>query len=52
MGTPMMDQCDLEELAQTAAAKNRWIFLFTAAPIRAAGGAGAPLQPRRHLLIT
>jgi kynurenine formamidase len=45
MGTPMMDQCDLEELAQVAAAKNRWTFLFTAAPIRASGGTGAPLNP-------
>jgi kynurenine formamidase len=45
MGTPMMDQCDLEELAQVAAAKNRWTFLFTAAPLRAAGGTGAPLNP-------
>jgi kynurenine formamidase len=45
MGTPMFDQCDLEEISKVAAARNRWTFLFTAAPLRAAGGTGAPLNP-------
>jgi kynurenine formamidase len=45
MGTPMLDQCDLEELSRTAIARNRWTFLLTVAPIRAAGGTGAPVNP-------
>ena len=45
MGTPMLDQCDLEELARTAAARKQWTFLLTVAPIRAAGGTGAPVNP-------
>ena len=45
MGTPMVDQCDLEPLAQAAAQRNRWTFLVTMAPIRATGGTGAPLNP-------
>ena len=31
MGTPMLDQCDLEELAKTCAARKRWTFLFSVA---------------------
>jgi kynurenine formamidase len=45
MGTPMFDQCDLEPLAKAAAARNRWTFLLTAAPLRATGGTGSPLNP-------
>ena len=45
MGTPMFDQCDLEELSKAAASRNRWTFLFTAAPLRVTGGTGAPINP-------
>jgi kynurenine formamidase len=45
MGTPMFDQCDLEELGKAAAARKRWTFLFTAAPLRVTGGTGAPINP-------
>ncbi len=45
MGTPMIDQCDLEELSQAAAARNRWIFLFTAAPLPVIGGTGSLMNP-------
>jgi kynurenine formamidase len=45
MGTPMLDQCDLEELAKACASRNRWMFLFTAAPLRVAGGTGSPINP-------
>jgi kynurenine formamidase len=45
MGTPMFDQCDLEELAKAAATRNRWIFLLTAAPLRVVGGTGSPINP-------
>ena len=45
MGTPIFDNCDLEELANTAAARNRWTFLLTAAPLPVPGGTGSPLNP-------
>jgi kynurenine formamidase len=45
MGTPIFDNCDLEELANTAAAHNRWTFLLTAAPLPVPGGTGSPLNP-------
>lgn len=45
MGMPLFDQCDLEELAQAAAARNRWTFLFTAAPVRVTAGTGGPVNP-------
>lgn len=45
MGTPIFDNLDLEALAREAASRNRWTFLFTAAPIRFPGGLGSPLNP-------
>jgi kynurenine formamidase len=45
MGMPLFDQCDLEALAKAAAARNRWTFLFTAAPVRVTGGTGGPINP-------
>jgi kynurenine formamidase len=45
MGMPLFDQCDLEELAKAARARNRWTFLFTAAPVRATGSTGGPVNP-------
>jgi kynurenine formamidase len=44
MGTPMFDQCDLEAVASAAAARKRWTFFVTAAPIRAVGGTGGPVN--------
>lgn len=45
MGMPLFDQCDLEVLAKAAASRNRWTFLFTAAPVRVTGGTGGPINP-------
>lgn len=45
IGMPLFDNCDLEELAKAAAARNRWTFLFTAAPLMVTGGTGSPLNP-------
>jgi hypothetical protein len=45
MGTPIFDNCDLEELATSAARRNRWTFLLTAAPLPVPGGTGSPLNP-------
>ncbi len=44
MGTPLLDQCDLEAVATAAAARNRWTFLVTATPLRAVGGTGSPVN--------
>ena len=40
----MFDQCDLEAVANVAAERKRWTFLVTAAPMRAVGGTGAPVN--------
>jgi kynurenine formamidase len=45
MGTPIFDNCDLEELASAAAARKRWTFLLAAAPLPVPGGTGSPLNP-------
>jgi kynurenine formamidase len=45
MGTPIFDNCDLEEVAGAAAQRKRWTFLLTAAPLRVPGGTGSPLNP-------
>src|SRR6266581_8384339 len=45
MGVPMLDNCDFEELTRAAIARNRWTFLFTVAPLRAASATGAPVNP-------
>jgi kynurenine formamidase len=44
MGAPMFDNCDLEALAKAAAARKRWTFLLTAAPLRVPGGTGSPVN--------
>ena len=45
VGTPLFDNCGLEELSQAAAQRRRWTFLFTAAPLRVPGGTGSPANP-------
>ena len=45
MGMPLFDNCDLEALSTAAAARNRWVFLFTAAPLTVVGGTGSPVNP-------
>jgi kynurenine formamidase len=45
LGVHLFDNCDLEALARTAAASNRWEFLLTAAPLPIRGGTGSPLNP-------
>jgi kynurenine formamidase len=44
MGTPMLDQCDLEAIAKAAADRQRWTFLVTVAPLRAGAGTGSPVN--------
>jgi kynurenine formamidase len=45
LGTPIFDNCDLEELSATASRLDRWEFMLTAAPMRIPGGTGSPLNP-------
>jgi kynurenine formamidase len=45
MGVPILDSCDLEEVSQVAAARKRWTFLLTVAPLAVGGGTGSPVNP-------
>ena len=45
LGVHLFDNCDLEALADAAAARKRWDFLLTAAPLAIRGGAGSPINP-------
>ena len=45
MGMPLIDNMNLEDLAITCAALDRWEFLFTLAPLRIPGGTGSPVNP-------
>ena len=44
-GSNIFDNMDLEALAETAVAENRWEFMITAGPIPVDGGTGSPLNP-------
>ena len=45
LGVHLFDNCDLEALADAAAARKRWEFLLTAAPLAIVGGTGSPVNP-------
>jgi kynurenine formamidase len=45
MGVHLLDNLALAELANACAARDRWEFLFTAAPLRIQGGTGSPINP-------
>jgi kynurenine formamidase len=45
LGTPLIDNCDLEALGETAAQKRRWSFLLTINPLRVPGATGGPVNP-------
>jgi len=45
LGMPLMDDLDLERLANEAVARSRPTFLFVASPLRIRGGTGSPLNP-------
>ena len=45
LGLHLFDNCDLEALAEAAAARKRWEFLLTSAPLPIRGGTGSPLNP-------
>lgn len=45
LGVSILDNLDLEEVANEARRLKRWEFLFTAAPLRIEKGMGSPLNP-------
>jgi len=45
MGLWMLDNCDLEACAATAAELGQWDFQFAVAPVRFAGTSGSPVNP-------
>jgi len=45
LGMQLIDNCDLDALAQAAAERKRWEFMFTAAPLRIVNGTGSPINP-------
>ncbi|MGH7021972.1 MAG: cyclase family protein [Caulobacteraceae bacterium] len=45
MGLHLLDNLDLERVAQVCAEEDRWEFLLTLAPLRIQGGTGSPLNP-------
>ncbi|MGH2758572.1 MAG: cyclase family protein [Actinomycetota bacterium] len=45
MGLWLLDNCDLEALAQACEGFGRWEFLFTLAPLRWVGATGSPANP-------
>jgi kynurenine formamidase len=45
LGVPLLDNCDLEALATAAAARNRWEFYLTVAPLPVKGATGSPVNP-------
>jgi kynurenine formamidase len=45
LGVPIIDNADLERVAEEARKRGRWEFLFTLAPLRVEGGTGSPANP-------
>ena len=45
LGMPLFDNCQLDAVAESASARNRWEFLLTAAPLPIVNGTGSPINP-------
>jgi kynurenine formamidase len=45
LGIHLMDDTNLEAVAETAASRKRWEFLLTAAPLPVTNGTGSPINP-------
>ena len=45
MGCWIIDNCNLEDLANVCKQENRWEFLIVVSPLRMANGTGAPANP-------
>ena len=45
MGVPILDNCDLEAMADAASQRQRWDFMLSVAPLAVSGGTGSPVNP-------
>jgi kynurenine formamidase len=45
LGTPLIDNCDLDALSEATAQRKRWTFLLTLNPMRIPGATGGPVNP-------
>jgi hypothetical protein len=45
LGVHILDALDLTAVSEMAAAKKRWEFLLTIAPLAVRGGTGSPVNP-------
>ncbi len=45
MGLWLLDNCDLEELADSCSGRDQWDFLFVTAPLRLKNSTGSPVNP-------
>ena len=45
LGVTVIDNCDFEALSEAAAARKRWEFLLTMAPLPMVRGTGSPINP-------
>ena len=44
-GINLLDNLDLDAVAETAARLKRWEFMLVVAPLRVPGGTGSPVNP-------
>jgi kynurenine formamidase len=45
LGMPVIDNCDFDAVATAAAARRRWQFMLSVAPLRIGTGTGSPVNP-------
>jgi hypothetical protein len=45
LGIGVLDRADFDALAEAAAARNRWEFMVTIAPLPIPKGTGSPVNP-------
>jgi hypothetical protein len=45
LGVHLLDRADFDALAEAAAARQRWEFLLTIAPLPIPNGTGSPVNP-------
>jgi hypothetical protein len=45
MGLWLLDNANLEELAQACKERNRWEFMLSMGPLRISNGTGSPVNP-------
>jgi hypothetical protein len=45
LGVHILDRADLEALSEAAAARKRWEFMLTVAPLPIPHGTGSPVNP-------